>query len=1260
MRCASCLIALMFLSTSLTAMVPTGTATSAPVQGPPASRAAAGPFGPSDLVKLFDSGPISGDLYYPTTLDDLDGDGGLDLLYVYIGNGGSTTTVSAINLKTHKYLWTNNWTAPAPDTWYKVVDLNGDGKKELIWVTQNNVYVLHANDGTLSWSKPISGSGGCIIGDTNGDKRLEVIIGNGADVQYRSYNGTTGALQWTSGLLGFTYNPQVGELDNDGHQELVIQYTSMPDSGLYVLDAVSNTTEWSKTFSMGIEVLVGDFNSSGKDAVLVRVNGAPVNLTLFGKGGTAVWSNENYQSPAYIYQLFNTDNDKNMEILSSDSFSGGMELIDAVSGKAQGYAYCSTYPPTWTVPIESGPTNSSDIASTGWSGSDYGLTFYNGNDMSFIYNYTFSSEPIALKHDVDGDSKAELVVRTLGDSMSVYDYSTHSLKWKNASLGPGNQLANGWITAGLNNTVKVMDLITGSMVGGGPTSRLVFFDGASGTTVESTSTYENPFMIVNDTDNDGIDELLLFTDAYGTSTSHIYLLKDDFPPRVKTKIPTIQMVEDTNLTHALDLSMIFLDDGMNGPLTYTVVPGTGTPPVVGSLSGTWLDLKAKIKDWNGFTYVNVTASDSKHPATVATVHIHMAPVNDEPTIDHVNDQTFFERSHASFRVVGHDVDGDKLFYTDNTSMFTIDIDTGWANFTPTEADVGIHHVNVTVTDTGDLMAFAHFKVTIVDVNDPPVITTIDVVTAKEGVLYGVQYNATDPDKVDTVLTWSLWTTTKFLHIDTATGILSGTPTVNDIGPFPVNVTVTDPRSDFAFHNFTLLVTGIEHPPVWKNVPKDTTIYDTDQYSFTVNATDVDKGDKVTYGVKSIPTSGISMDPATGHLSWSPLPGTVGNFSINITATDGRMTIFYVFKIQVIYNITITDNPPTATLVSPADHATVDALNPVLTWTVTDTDGDPVTSNIYYGTDWGLVQAQDPSTIKASGLTALSYKPTTPLEGGKTYYWTVIPFDGKVTGTCTNLVWSFKVAQGAIVNHPPVLSPISKREVTAGQTFKQKVNGSDEDTGDVVKLVFGLFSPPKGMGIDPSTGLITWVTNASQVGNYTIKVTLSDGKETVDMTFPLEVKKAIVTPPPNHKPNNNGNGYLFAAIGGVVVAVVAIILGILLWTRTKRKGPEMTSVPSEKASVGSKAEGTAPTPSEVPPKPQEPKPDDMKSKADDEVIDGILADLDEPAAPTKKPDEVSKGEKPPEEPKGEEPLEEPKGEEPLEEPKGEEPPEEPKK
>jgi hypothetical protein len=120
-------------------------------------------------------------------------------------------------------------------------------------------------------------------------------------------------------------------------------------------------------------------------------------------------------------------------------------------------------------------------------------------------------------------------------------------------------------------------------------------------------------------------------------------------------------------------------------------------------------------------------------------------------------------------------------------------------------------------------------------------------------------------------------------------------------------------------------------------------------------------------------------------------------------------------------------------------------------------------------------------------------------------------------------------------------------------------------------------------------------------------------------------------PPTHKPHNNTNGYILAAIGGVV-AVVVIIIGLFLWTRTRRKGPEATSAPSDKASVGSKTEGTAPTPSETLAKPEEPKPDNAKSKADDEVIDGILADLDEPAAPTKKPDELPKGEKPLEEPK----------------------------
>ena len=1212
------------------------------------SRDTAGPFGPADLVALFDAGTIDGDLGPEVVYDDLNGDGHMDMLYYYdLGGSGGMFVHSAIDLKNHKYLWPSNWTADSPRNWTKVVDLDGDGKKELLWVTNTNVYVVHANNGTFAWSANTGDIGGCTYGDVDGDKRMEIIVSSdGMNVQYKALNGTTGALKWTSGLLGHTYNPRVADVDSDGHGELIVETKPAIDYGVSVIDAVSNTTEWSKTFTNPISVVVGDFNGTGKNGVLVRdsvvVGGylggppsaVPTNLTLFWKGGVQVWKKNNYQSMAYIDQMVNPDGDNDLEALSNDRLHGEIELIDAGNGTSQGYYYCATYPPVWSQPLNDGAMGGTDIASMGHGMGDYGLALFNGTDLGFMHRFNFSTAPSALKDDVDGDSLPELVARSQSDSIHVFNYTSYGLEWKNTSLGSGTALTDGWLMGWFNGSSIVKDILTTSYTGG-TGSTVIFFSGANGSATESTSQYQLPRILVKDVEGDGLDELILTSDDKTAAQSHVYLLKADFPPRVRGTTPKITFLEDGNVTHAVDISKHFFDDGMNGPLTYAVANGAGTRPVLGSLDGTWLNVKSNISDWYGNTTVNVTASDGKHQPTVLHIPVEVIPVNDLPIIQPVNDMSFLEHSRALFKVNATDPDDPVLSFTDNTSLFDIDSSTGQVDFTPGEPAVGVWFVNVTVSDHLGAKAWVHFKVTIINVNDPPVITNLDVVTTTEWKEYRVKYNATDSDKGDTVLTWSVKAPGHWLSMDPGTGVLNGTPGEADVGHGYVNVTVTDPHGANTSHNFTLNVININEPPVWKNVPKDATIKDTDTYSFDVNATDQDLADKIVYSVKTTPYVKATMAPTTGMLSWKPDPGTNGNFTFNISASDGTSTINHAFKIRVIYIIIPVDQPPTATLRSPADGSEVDVLNPILQWTVADAEGEAVTSDLYIGTDRNLVFGNDASALKASGLSAQSFRLTTPLEKGTTYYWTVVPRDPSAVGTCPSGIWYFKVKPDAVVNQPPVLTPITtKQEATAGQTFKLQVQGSDQDPGDISKLTYSLSGQPQGMTIDPARGLIYWVPTEAQAGNYTVKVFLSDGRESVNTTFQLEVKKATVNPPPKPHPDNGLSGLMLGLIVAVIAIVAVAIVGFAMWSRRKRKEYPFPVEPQASAAhTTPKAEPKpAPTPSpekKEAPQPKEPepakpekpsteeKPKSQERKEQDDELDKILAGIDEETPPKAK-------------------------------------------
>jgi len=73
--------------------------------------------------------------------------------------------------------------------------------------------------------------------------------------------------------------------------------------------------------------------------------------------------------------------------------------------------------------------------------------------------------------------------------------------------------------------------------------------------------------------------------------------------------------------------------------------------------------------------------------------------------------------------------------------------------TPTQDDIGEYWVNISINDTQDI-DFTNFTLTVIDLNDNPVITTDDVTVTNEDELYEVDYNATD---IDSPIENQIWT-----------------------------------------------------------------------------------------------------------------------------------------------------------------------------------------------------------------------------------------------------------------------------------------------------------------------------------------------------------------------------------------------------------------------------------------------------------------------------------------------------------------------
>jgi large repetitive protein len=100
---------------------------------------------------------------------------------------------------------------------------------------------------------------------------------------------------------------------------------------------------------------------------------------------------------------------------------------------------------------------------------------------------------------------------------------------------------------------------------------------------------------------------------------------------------------------------------------------------------------------------------------------------------------------------------------------------------------------------------------------------------------------------------------------------------------------------------------------------------------------------------------------------------------------------------------------------------------------------------------------------------------------------------------------------AAVNQAPVIQTQPNLEVIGGQPYRYDVNATDPEQD---ALTYKLVQAPAGMSIDSQTGLISWDTQNSDIGNYSVKVEVSDGRGGVSQqTYTLAVTDA----PPNRPP-----------------------------------------------------------------------------------------------------------------------------------------------
>jgi len=474
----------------------------------------------------------------------------------------------------------------------------------------------------------------------------------------------------------------------------------------------------------------------------------------------------------------------------------------------------------------------------------------------------------------------------------------------------------------------------------------------------------------------------------------------------------------------------------------------------------------------GVYCIEFGVSDGKGGIDNETIKITVNDVNRPPVLESIGDRTIDENETLMVDVNATDPDNDVLAYSCNrTDLFTdFDSSTGIGHWTTDYDDAGTYYVEFGVSDGKGGIDNETIKITVNDVNRPPVLEPVGDRELNESETLTIDVDATDPDH-DT-LTYSCNRTDLFTDFDTAIGIGHWTTDYDDAGTYYVNFGVSDGKGGIDNETVKIIVHNKNRPPVLEPIG-DKTVNESELLEFTINATDPD-GDTLSYSATNLP-EGASFDPDTRTFSWIPSFEQEGMYhDVHFEVSDGELCDWENITIAV----NSTNRPP---VLEQIGDKTVNE-NELLEFTInaTDPDGDTLT---YSATNLPEGASFDPDT--------------------RTFSW--IP-SFEQSGTYHDV--HFEVSDGELtdyeditivvndVNRAPELEPVADVELNETETLTIDVNATDPD-GDA--LTYSCNRTDLFTDFNVETGIGHWSTDYDDAGIYYVDFGVSDGKGGIDNT-----------------------------------------------------------------------------------------------------------------------------------------------------------------
>jgi hypothetical protein len=555
------------------------------------------------------------------------------------------------------------------------------------------------------------------------------------------------------------------------------------------------------------------------------------------------------------------------------------------------------------------------------------------------------------------------------------------------------------------------------------------------------------------------------------------------PPALNGTIQNVTWVEDNNLTDNLTLSIYFYDldyrecGGEEENISYSVTGNTNITIVINQTTSNVSFYPDR--DFFGEENVIFTANDSYSTTNSNTVTLNVTPVNDPPVLSFIENQVATKGIPFYLQITAIDVDGDYLSFSDNSTFFNvtnIDGNTGEINFTPSEDDIGVHYVNISVNDS----TVYDYQIVVFTIgnNTPPSLTPIGDQTAIEGVAYNLYVYASDID-LDNLTFDDNSTVFDIQTINSsgvnATGLISFTPTESDVGNYSVTIKVNDTRGAEDYEIIDFNISGVNNPPELDAIP-DQYLKVNISFTYDVDATDADNdtlyfGDNATF---------FNITQSTGLINFTPISADIGVYDVNISVNDSVNTDSQV----VTFTISINNKPRIIDIAN--QTATEDELF-TLFILGEDDDSDTLT----FDTNSTLFNITPYNST--AGLISVTFNIT---EVGN-YSIEVNVSDGYGGFNSTNFTLNISGK-----NDIPYFVNLTNQTIYEDSLTLMNVTAYDEE-GDTLTIdsnssMFNITM------LNATTGLINFTPRQRHVGNHTINLSVTDGQNTTYETVVFTV------------------------------------------------------------------------------------------------------------------------------------------------------------